>query len=177
MKVMSAVVLTVGLAAAAYAQQSNVAVVRGQSRFESTRPVPVPTAPLPPVAPAVQELSTPRYGVFPTARLPTATYRWGLASSGENKQTAKAAHEVDVAVEKLKRATSEEDKQAAEDLAKEKLGELFDLKTESREREISDLEKRLAEMRDQLEKRIDAKGQIVRLRLQTVVNEANGLTF
>ncbi len=64
-----------------------------------------------------------------------------------------------------------------EDQLKDAVGELFDLRTKSRRKDIESLEKRLAELRKQLEKREDKKGDIVRLHVQTLINQANGLGF
>lgn len=176
MKVVSVFGVAFGLAAAAFAQQSRFPAAKVQSAFTATPPVAIATIPQPPSAPAIQSFTSPRYGYVSPGRLPAAPSGW-VDRLGQNSETVKASQEVDSAVAKLKKATSDQDKQDAEDLVKEKLGKLFDLKTESREREITALEKRLEKMREQLEKRSDEKSQIVRLRLQTLVNEANGLTF
>lgn len=57
------------------------------------------------------------------------------------------------------------------------LDKLFDVRTSSREAQIADLETRLKKLRDQLEERKNRKTEIVDLRLQTILNEANGLSF
>lgn len=57
------------------------------------------------------------------------------------------------------------------------LDKLFDVRTSSREAQIADLETRLKKLRDQLEERKNRKTEIVGLRLQTILNEANGLSF
>ena len=54
---------------------------------------------------------------------------------------------------------------------------MFDERTTTREQQISDLENRLQKLRDQLEARKQKKAEIVRLRLQTLINEANGLSL
>lgn len=176
MKVVSLAALALGFAAAAaFAQQARFPEAQNPNVFQ-TAPNIVATAPQPPSPPVAQYWSQPRYELHTATRLPGVRPRW-VENSGQDKETAQASREVESAVAKLKKATSDDDKKAAEEIVKEKLGELFDLKTASREREITALEKRLAEMRNQLEKRSDEKNQIVRLRLQTLVNEANGLTF
>lgn len=175
MKVVSLVAVALGFAAAAFAQQARFPGVQSQNVFqtEPSRLATVPQATLPPVT---QYRAQSRYELLPSVRLPTVRSQWG-DNPARNKETAQASREVESAVAKLKKATSDDGRKAAEEIVKEKLGKLFDLKTASREREITALEKRLAEMRSQLEKRSDEKNQIVRLRLQTLVNEANGLTF
>lgn len=57
------------------------------------------------------------------------------------------------------------------------LDKLFDVRTSAREAKIAELETRLSKLRDQLEERKDRKSDIVDLRLQTILNEADGLSF
>ena len=69
-----------------------------------------------------------------------------------------------------KRAQAEQELQAA-------LEELFEIRTASREAQIAALQRRLEILRQQLKERTAKKAGIVRLRVQTLVNEANGLGF
>lgn len=57
------------------------------------------------------------------------------------------------------------------------LDKLFDVRTSARESQIAELETRLKKLRGQLEERKSRKSEIVDLRLQTILNEANGLSF
>ena len=89
--------------------------------------------------------------------------------SGLNRRVAEATRKLN----------SDDEQKRAEALKEleDALEELFDVRTESREKQIADLEKRLQTLRTQLTDRKTKKAEIVRLRIQTVVNEANGLGF
>ncbi len=69
-----------------------------------------------------------------------------------------------------KRVQAQQELQAA-------LEELFEIRTASREAQIAALQRRLETLRQQLNERTAKKTEIVRLRVQTLVNEANGLGF
>ncbi len=69
-----------------------------------------------------------------------------------------------------KRAQAQQELQTA-------LEALFEIRTKSRESQIAALQKRLETLRQQLNERTAKKVEIVRLRVQTLVNEANGLGF
>src|SRR5579862_8419953 len=53
----------------------------------------------------------------------------------------------------------------------------FDRDLDRREKQISQVEERIKRLRDQIERRKTAKKEILNLRLQTMVNEAEGLGF
>lgn len=95
---------------------------------------------------------------------------------GSNKETREVSRRISKAVAGLKSDDAAKRDAARADLEKA-TGELFDLRTKSREKQITDLEKRLRVLRDQLNARTEKKAEIVRLRIQTLVNEANGLAF
>lgn len=57
------------------------------------------------------------------------------------------------------------------------LNRLFDSRTQMRESQIANLERRIETLRTQLRERVSKKQDIVQLRLQTLINEANGLAF
>lgn len=78
---------------------------------------------------------------------------------------------------KLKLAKGDKVKEAAVKELADLLQRYFDRDLERREQEIADVEGRVKRLRDQIEKRKAAKKEIVRLRLQTMVNEAEGLGF
>lgn len=75
------------------------------------------------------------------------------------------------------RSPDEGKRLTAEETLQTSLEQLFDERTTTREQQISDLENRLQKLRDQLEARKQKKAEIVRLRLQTLINEANGLSL
>jgi hypothetical protein len=79
------------------------------------------------------------------------------------------------AVAKLRAAKSDDDKAEAREELKAALEEQFDEYLEHQSKELERLEAKLSKLRDQWEKRKDAKDEVVELRLQTLENEANGL--
>lgn len=99
-----------------------------------------------------------------------------LQNTELQKKSAEATQRMSKATELLKSESEDDRVQAKTDLTVA-LTDLFEVMTDSREEQIEDLEKRLTKMREQLEERNAEKQQIVNLRLQTIVNEANGLTF
>lgn len=101
----------------------------------------------------------------------------GFFSRGKpSAEEARVDSEIQQATRNLKSSDSTK-KLAAEDNLRVALEKLFDLRSGSRESKIEDLEVRLKKLRGQLEERKLKKDEIVELRVQTVVNEANGLTF
>ena len=121
-------------------------------------------------------------GLATSPRLPAA--RWTQSSQNpffalttrNSKALSAAARKVDEATRALSAADGDALADAEGDL-EDALSELFDEKTTVREEQIAELEKQLATLREQLEQRVDQKARIVRLRLQTIKNEADGLTF
>ena len=103
---------------------------------------------------------------------------------GDTKEEAQEAlrktHELQSFITKASRLLRSDDadtkEKAQEDLRKA-IGELFDLRSKVRKKQIKDLEERLAKLRKQMEQREDKKADIIRLHIQTIVNQANGLGF
>lgn len=79
------------------------------------------------------------------------------------------------AIEKLHSAKSDDDKDSARTELKDALAEQFDEYLEQQSKELDRMEEKLSKLRKQWEKRRDAKGELVTLRLQMLENEANGL--
>ncbi len=79
------------------------------------------------------------------------------------------------AVQELKKAKTDEEKQAAQDAVKVELEKLYDVYLAQNEKQLQQLEERLVKLRDQLEKRKQAKEKLVDLRLQMMISEAEGL--
>lgn len=83
------------------------------------------------------------------------------------------------------RRTVEQLRAAKDDASREKVSEkltaeldtLFQRDIDRREKEVAEAETRVKKLREQLEKRKNAKKQIIDLHVQTLVNEANGLGF
>ncbi|MEO2035452.1 MAG: hypothetical protein ABGZ35_25515 [Planctomycetaceae bacterium] len=100
------------------------------------------------------------------------------AAPGRNfaPQLEAAERSVSALTEKLKRGTADE-RQAVQNELEAALGNLFDIRTAMREEQIARLENRIQTLRNQMLERVEKKVEIVRLRLQTLVYEANGLAF
>jgi hypothetical protein len=81
------------------------------------------------------------------------------------------------ALEKYKGAESDEDRAAAEEDLRKAVAEHFDALLKQREDQLADLQKRLETLTQELQKRRDAKQEIVDLRVEVLLNEAKGLGF
>ena len=100
-----------------------------------------------------------------------------LAPGSEFSRKLRAAERsVNEFTERLKRTPPEERSAVTKEL-ESALQHLFDVRTQMRESQIADLEKRIQTLRTQLQERVEKMPEIVQLRLQTLVNDANGLTF
>ena len=88
-----------------------------------------------------------------------------------------ALNRVNKARSRLQGAESEEDESKATTELREALGEYFDRDMEFRQKELDEVKKGLVDMSDRLQKRANAKDEIVDLQLQMIVNEAEGLGF
>ena len=97
---------------------------------------------------------------------------YGISSAG-----GVIANKTSDAIDKYKEAKSDEDRVAAEKELRAALVERFELLMKQREADLADLKARLERLTAQLQKRRDAKDDIVELRLKVVMNEANGLGF
>jgi plasmid stabilization system protein ParE len=67
--------------------------------------------------------------------------------------------------EKIQQAESTDERAKLKERLKEQLGALFDLRESGREREVVDLEKRLAELKKILKERRERKAEIVERRI------------
>jgi hypothetical protein len=81
------------------------------------------------------------------------------------------------AIRLLHESKDEEARKKAADTIREQLNAQFDRDLKRREKELADIEARLKTLREQVEKRKAARDRIVGLRLDTIVNEADGLGF
>jgi hypothetical protein len=79
------------------------------------------------------------------------------------------------AFEKLRNAESKADKAEALDELREALESEYDEFLSSQEKELDKMEEKMKELRSQLEKRRDAKDDLIELRLKTLENDASGL--
>jgi len=78
---------------------------------------------------------------------------------------------------RLKLADGDKLKEAAVVELEKLLKKAFDRDLDRRDKEIADVENRVSRLRDQIKKRFANKEAIVKLRLQTMVNDAAGLGF
>ncbi|MCR9202494.1 MAG: hypothetical protein NXI04_27960 [Planctomycetaceae bacterium] len=163
------------------------AVLFAQSSRQSTQPAttfdfsfPVQTT----TSPAANPFTPATPGQ--AANVPQARIGYPLPSSASSfygnlrGRVSKEEHALNqkiAAATKGLRSSDADEQTEAEASLQNALEELFDVRTGSREKEIKDLEVRLQRLRDQLEARQEKKREIVKLRLQTIVNEANGLSL
>ena len=102
------------------------------------------------------------------------TYVEEAMDEGElHKSQEKAA----AALQSYSDAESDEQRTAAENELQAAVSEQFEVLMKSREAQIAELKARLDKLTEQLQKRRNAKDQIVALRVQVLLNEAQGLGF
>ncbi len=75
----------------------------------------------------------------------------------------------------LAKAEGEKAKQEAITEMREALGAYFDADLDRRQSELDAIRKRVAEMEFKLQKRVDGREKIIALRLQVILNDADGL--
>ncbi len=88
-----------------------------------------------------------------------------------------AAKKLQEAIRLLNNSKEEAEREKAALTIQTQLTWQFDRDLKQREKELAEVEKRVKTLREQLNKRRNAQGDIIKLRLQTLVNEANGLGF
>lgn len=81
------------------------------------------------------------------------------------------------ALQTFQAAATDGDRAAAGDDLRKVLEQQFELLMKQREEQLADLRVRLEELAEQIRKRRAAKDEIVRLRAQVLLNEAQGLGF
>lgn len=128
-------------------------------------PVVVGTATVPSI---IQEGRVPKPVIVRTETVPLGGR---IAVNGLRRQNSASSQ----ALQKLRKAKTEEDKEDARDELEDALNEEYDKYVEQQEKELRKMEKQLEELRDQLDRRRDAKQELVRLRLKTMEKEAEGL--
>ena len=83
--------------------------------------------------------------------------------------------ELSKAIAQLKASETESDRENAEDAMRSALSEDYDASLDKYEEYLEQMEAKIKQLKNQLEKRRQAKMELVDLRLQMLVNEANGL--
>ena len=88
-----------------------------------------------------------------------------------------ASRKLQAAVQSLKTGNDEAARKVSADVIQQQLTTQFESDLKQREKELAEVEQRVKTLREQLDKRKAAQAEIINLRLQTLVNEANGLGF
>jgi hypothetical protein len=102
----------------------------------------------------------------------------GYPGGGEVPQEITKVHDkVMAALQKHSEAETDEQRAAAQTELHQAVSEQFEMLTKPREAQIEELIARLDKLTRQLEKRREAKEEIVRLRVQVLIDEAEGLGF
>jgi len=88
-----------------------------------------------------------------------------------------AHKKLQAAIQQLSTGKDEESRKEAADTIQQQLTIQFEADLKQREKELAEVEQRVKSLREQLNKRKAAQADIINLRLQTLVNNANGLGF
>ena len=88
-----------------------------------------------------------------------------------------AMQKLQAAVQSLRTGKDDAARKAAADVIQQQLTAQFEIDLKQREKELTEVEQRVKTLREQLDKRKTAQADIINLRLQTLVNDANGLGF
>lgn len=99
---------------------------------------------------------------------PTTAFAFSVGHGANSEKTQKA-------IAKLRDAEGDDEKSEAKEELKAALEDEFDAYLKRQSEELDRMEEKLAKLRKQLDKRSDAKDDLVSLQLQMLVNEANGL--
>jgi len=89
--------------------------------------------------------------------------------------SSRQASDVAIAIDELKKAESDSDREDAETKLGDALGKEYDQKLDAYAEYLDELEAKLEAMRSKLEKRRDAKAEMVRLRVEVIKAESNDL--
>jgi Mg2+ and Co2+ transporter CorA len=89
----------------------------------------------------------------------------------------KVNKEIDEAVTAIRAADNRAETDKATEQLQGILDRVFERDLEQREREVAEIEQRVAELRKQLQRRVSHKDEIVDLQMKVVLAEADGLGF
>ena len=98
-------------------------------------------------------------------------------SSHEGANVMVVDDETRKAFDQLKKAKSDDDRDDARDALRDALNEQYDKYLARQEKELKRMAAKLKELQSQLEKRREAKDELVDLRLKTLENDASGLSW
>ena len=93
------------------------------------------------------------------------------------QEELEASKKLQAAVQSLKTGKDVAAREAAADVIQQQLTTQFESDLKQREKELAEVEQRVKTLRGQLDNRKAAQADIINLRLQTLVNQANGLGF
>ncbi len=106
----------------------------------------------------------------------TVTHYETIMEQVSAEELAKAKKLQD-AIQSLKTSTDEVARKKATEFIQQQLASQFEDDLKQREKELAEVEQRVTKLREQLDKRKVAQKAIIDLRLQTIVNDADGLGF
>ena len=118
----------------------------------------------------------PRWDAAPPISVPAPTVPPHLVS-GQQMAVAgmRNRSELQQALTAIKESESEADRAAAEEKLRGLLETQYDASLDNYATYLDEMQKKLAELRDQLDRRRDAKMEMVELRLKTLISTADGL--
>lgn len=122
-------------------------------------------------------------GVSPTGQVPPGAATLALPAGGGggftlytfSSQAGQTEYAIQSALSEFSRADNEEARAAAVEKVSKLLGEQFDQRQKQREENIAQIEARVKKLRETLKKRTDARGPIIKARLEQLLREAEGL--
>ncbi len=126
-----------------------------------------------PQATALQSLDQQSNYAFGSARNGVAS--WRNVDPAVAKKISESNTAVDQLIEQLRNAESDEDKQAAKNGIQKELENQYDFYLEQHEIPLKELEARLEKLRNEFEWRKSARDDLVKLRLDTIWYNAQGL--
>ena len=124
-----------------------------------------------------QSSSARSYGVAKDLYSEAPSAKLGLTSQSPFARRSRRANPMDEAVEAMKKAESDEDRRDAEAKVRELLAEQYQAFLVENEKQIEQLQKRLNDLKEQLDRRRRAQDKMVDLEMKRVINESEGLVW
>ncbi|MDB4533868.1 hypothetical protein N9242_03280 [Vicingaceae bacterium] len=114
----------------------------------------------------------------PFGNIQSSRTAYGLFSNSKHsKEERELNGKLRKHVADIKAAADESSVRAVATELRETLNALFDFRMKRRQKEIEELQNRIAELKKLNEQRVSRKDEIVELKMKSVVNEAKGLGF